>query len=94
MHRQDGTSGSDQDYYTSPAGTTWQDWHTYVIEWRAGVSCEFFLDGVSIGKSTARVPATPMHLVMQFETQLTAEKPAASTSGYVEIDYLTVSVPS
>ena len=94
MHRQDGTSGSDQDYYSSPAGTTWQDWHTYVIEWRAGVSCEFFIDGTSIGKSTSRVPETPMHLVAQFETQLTQVKPDPSVSGYVEVDYLTVWVPS
>ena len=58
------------------------------------MSCEFFLDGVSIGKSTSRVPETPMHLVLQFETQLTQVKPDPSVSGYVEVDHLTLWVPA
>lgn len=90
MHRQDGTSGSDQEYVLSPAGTSWQDWHTYVIDWKAGEACEFLIDGVSVALWTERVPETPMHLVMQFETQLTQAKPDPSVSGFVEIDYIRV----
>lgn len=91
MHRQDATTGGDQDYYRAPAGTTWQDWHTYVTEWKPGVSAEFFIDGKSIGKSTNRVPNTAMHLVMQFETALGgAPVPDPSVSGHVQIDRLAV----
>ena len=90
MHRQGATTGSDQDWYPAPAGTSWQDWHTYAIEWVSGTSAEFFIDGTSIGKSTSRVPNTPMHLVMQFETRLTTTPPDPAVNGYVEIDYLKV----
>jgi len=90
MHRQGGTTGGDQDFYPTPAGTSWQDWHTYAIEWVPGVSCEFFLDGVSIGRSTARVPSGPMHLDLQFETQLSGGAPANSVSGHIQIDYVRV----
>jgi hypothetical protein len=90
MHRQGATSGSDQDWYFTPSGTNWQTWHTYVIEWVPGVRCQFFLDGVSIGKSTYRVPKTAMHLNMQFETQVSGGAPSNSVSGHIQIDRLAV----
>jgi len=64
MHRQNGTSGSDQDGYTSSA--RFPDWHTAVIEWKPNF-CRFILDGNILGTSTSRVPNTPMHWVLQCE---------------------------
>lgn len=91
MHRQNGTSGGDQDWYGTSARHT--DWHTYAIRWIDGVSCEFFVDGVSIGKSTSRVPNTPMRWQFQFETSLSGIVPSASTSGNVQLDYVLIAVP-
>lgn len=90
MHRQGATTVNDQDTYTSLTGTTWQQWHTYVLEWVPGVSAAFYEDGTLIGRSTSRVPAGPMHWVLQFETSLSTV-PAAATQGNVQIDYLQVS---
>jgi hypothetical protein len=90
MHRMGASSPSDQDVYFTPAATSWQDWHTYVMEWRPGVSVEFFLDGVSIGKSTRRVPSTPMHFNLQFETQLSGGAPADHVSGHVQVDRVAI----
>ena len=90
MHRQGATASNDQDWYPAPAGTSWQDWHTYAIDWQPGVSAEFFIDGRSIGKSTSRVPNTAMHLVMQFETNLDGYVPDPAVAGRVQIDYLRV----
>jgi hypothetical protein len=94
VHWEDGTWGGDQTIFSYPTGTSWQDWHTVTMEWVDGTYVELFLDGVSIGRTTYRIPNTPMHLVMQFETQLTSTKPDPAVSGYVEIDYLRVWVPN
>jgi hypothetical protein len=85
MHRWAATSGSDQDAYSTSAHYT--DWHTAVIEWVPG-RCEFFIDGVSIGKSTSRVPSGPMHWVIQSETDTGGTIPTAPAS--IEIDWLAV----
>jgi hypothetical protein len=90
MHRQGASSPSDQDYYFTPSTTWFQDWHTYVIEWIPGKSCEFFLDGKSIGRSTYRVPNSAMHLNLQFETSIRNGEPADSTTGHIQIDRLAV----
>lgn len=92
MHRQGGTWGGDQDAYSTTAKHV--DWHTYRIEWIDGVSAQFFVDGVSIGKSTSRVPNTPMRWQFQFETSLSGIIPDPATSGYVEIDYFKIWVPA
>jgi beta-glucanase (GH16 family) len=42
MHRQNGSSGGDQDGYKTSA--KFPDWHTAVIEWKPN-SCKFILDG-------------------------------------------------
>lgn len=94
MHRQNATASNDQDYYNSPLGTNWQDWHEYTIEWVAATSCKFYIDGVLIGASTARVPAGPMHLVLQFETNLSGLAVDPATDGFVEIDWLKIWVPA
>jgi cell division septation protein DedD len=90
MHYQGATSSSDQAYWFSPSTTRFQDWHTYVIEWIPGKSCEFFMDGKSIGRSTTRVPSTAMHLNLQFETSILNGEPADTTSGHIQIDRLAV----
>jgi hypothetical protein len=85
MHRQGATSGSDQDAFSTQA--RYPDWHTAVIEWQPG-SCEFFLDGVSIGRSTTRVPTTPMRWVIQTETALDGTVPSNAAAGHVLIDWV------
>lgn len=42
------------------------------------------------GGSTARIPNTPMHWVLQTETALGGTVPANSTAGNVEIDWVVV----
>ena len=83
MHRQGATSGSDQDAYST--GVTFADWHTAVVEWTPA-RCEFFLDGVSIGRATSRIPNTPMHWVIQSETALDGSTPASEAA--MQIDWL------
>jgi len=85
MHRQNATSGGDQDAYSTSA--RYDVWHTAVIEWTP-TRCEFFLDGASIGKATSRIPNTPMHWVIQSETALDGSIPAALAT--IEIDKLSV----
>jgi beta-glucanase (GH16 family) len=83
MHRQNGTSGSDQDHFGST--TTLKEWHTYAMEWKPS-SCEFFIDGKSIGKSTSRIPNTPMRFVCQNETELNSTYPARTAVARVYIE--------
>jgi hypothetical protein len=91
MHRQNGTSGGDQDYYGSSARYT--SWHTAIIEWSAD-RCNFILDGNSIGTSTNRIPNTSMHWVLQTETGLGGTAPADTTAGHVLIDWVAVWAPA
>jgi hypothetical protein len=87
MHRQNGVNGADQDAYTTRKRFT--AWHTAVLEWTPE-SVSFFLDGELIGKSTKRIPNTPMRFGLQAETDLSDEKPPASATGFVEVDYVKV----
>jgi hypothetical protein len=91
MHRQGATTGSDQDWYAT--GANYGSWHTAVIEWLP-TRCTFILDGKVIGNSTSRVPNTPMHWVLQTETQLSGGAPADSASGHVYIDWVAVYSPA
>lgn len=91
MHRQNATSGSDQDGFST--GTTYTGWHTFVIEWMPN-RCEFFIDGTSIGAATSRVPNTPMRYVVQNETALDGSVPSNSVQGHVYIDYIRVWEPA
>ncbi|RKH37379.1 family 16 glycosylhydrolase [Corallococcus sicarius] len=90
MHRQNGTSGGDQDAVSTTARYT--SWHTAVIEWTPG-RCRFLLDGVVILDKTSRVPSTPMHWVLQTETDLSGTAPSSTAAGNVQIDWVAVWVP-
>ena len=86
MHRQGGTSGGDQDAFSTNARFT--DWHTATLEWLPN-KVVFMLDGQVIGTSTSRIPNTPMHWVLQTETKLDGTVPN-DTSGNVQIDRVSV----
>jgi hypothetical protein len=90
MHHQDGTSSSDQDAY--PTNARYSSWHTAVIEWLP-TRVTFILDGNVIGNSTARIPNTPMHWVIQTETALGGSVPSDSIAGNVQIDWVAVYSP-
>lgn len=85
MHRMNATQGSDQDAF--PTNQGFNAWHTAVIEWTPS-SVTFILDGTVIGRSTSRIPSTPMHWVLQTETSLTSAYPPPSIQGHVQIDWV------
>lgn len=66
-------------------------WHTTVIEWKPNL-VEFFLDGVKVYSSTVGVPNTPMHFVLQNETQMNngAPLPAPTAAANVQVDWIQI----
>lgn len=89
-HRQDATTGSDQDSRNS--GVIYADsahtWHTGKIVWKPNF-LEFWLDGVRLGATiTSRVDAQPMHWVFQTETQLSGGPPPIGSDGHMQIDWI------
>jgi hypothetical protein len=91
MHRQGASSGSDQDVRNTTA--RYPDWHTALIEWVAGVSCAFYLDGQLLAPAiTSRVPSTPMRHILQTETNISATPPPDGAQGHVLVDWITVGV--
>jgi chitodextrinase len=91
MHHQGATSGGDQDAFCSQ--TRYTGWHTAVTEWTPS-SVKFYLDGTLLGNSTSRIPNTPMHWVLQTETQLSSTAPDNSTQGHVYVDWAAVYRPA
>jgi hypothetical protein len=91
-HRQNGTSGGDQDAYETDVAYA-GPWHVVTIEWKPN-DLRFILDGVTIGHSTSRVPNTPMHWVLQTETDVDGAAPAASAQGHVQVDWVAVYTPA
>lgn len=85
MHRQNATSGSDQDAYST--GATFASCHTAVTEW-GPTQTRFLLDGAVIGTSTSRIPNTPMHLVVQSETVLDGTIPTQTAK--TTLDWIAV----
>ena len=85
-HRGDPTS---QEAYDT--GDTYAGWHTATIEWTQQ-AVTFYVDGQEIGSSTnaGTIPDTPMHLVLQTETQLTGGAPSDSAAGHVYIAWVVV----
>lgn len=71
MHRQGATVGSDQDAFCTNVPFS-GGWHTATTEWVSNGTTNsyvsFVLDGVEIGRSTSRIPNTPMRYVLQSET--------------------------
>ncbi|NUP58383.1 MAG: glycoside hydrolase family 16 protein [Pseudarthrobacter sp.] len=63
-------------------------WHTATTEWSPG-RVEFFLDGSSIGVSTAAIPDTPMHYMLQTESCLPA-CPDPAASGHLYVDWVAI----
>jgi Glycosyl hydrolases family 16 len=90
VHHQGATSGSDQTRIPSSGSAGgYAPWHEATIEWSPG-KVEFFLDGASIGATTARVPATSMHWVLQSETEVTATPTPDTSTAVIEIDWVSV----
>ena len=86
VHFQDATRRDDQ--YASQTSVDISDWHTYTIEWSPDLVV-FLLDGIEVGRTTERVPNSPMHWVLQTETSIKKATPADS-SGTLEIDWVSV----
>ena len=82
-------AGANGDSTAYPTRATYRKWHTAVIVWTPG-RCRFILDGKQIGVDRQRIPDTPMHWVLQTETQLSGGPPAADASGHVYIDWVAV----
>jgi hypothetical protein len=88
MHRQDATAANDQDAFFSGIDVT-SGWHTAVIEW-TDESVRFILDDALLGESIGRIPDTPMHWVIQTETNLDGYEPDDGVAGHVQIDWVAV----
>lgn len=89
------TSGKFQDYYDS--GVAIQQWRTYTIEWNPKAAtpyAKFYLDGKLIGHSTKYVPTITMTYIMQNETALGSETLPPPAQGHVQIDWITIDLPS
>ena len=91
LHHQFGTSGLDVElfatsstYFTGTVATT---------EWVKD-RVTFYLDGRKVGESFTRVPSTPMHWVLQTETNLDGRPVLASSQGNVQIDWVSVWKPA
>ncbi len=71
----------------TPANDT--GWHTATIDWAPG-SLTTWLDGTRLGTFTAGVPTTSFHLVFQIETNLYGSAPAPTTTGHIQLDWVTM----
>jgi len=87
VHRTDAI-GIDQSSFN--VSSDMSAWHNVVIEWSPNLVV-FLLDGVEVGRTSERVPATAMHWVLQTETamDLTAA-PSATVAGDVQLDWVAV----
>ncbi len=90
VHHQGATVNNDQDYYLTSA--TYNSWHTAIITRMPGY-ISFSLDGNVIGTSTSRLPATPMHWILQSETSTYGTFPTTSPSGWIQIAWVTAYAP-
>lgn len=88
MHRQNGTSGGDQDGYRVD-NSTYEIWHTAVTEWTPDY-VSFQLDGVEIGRSTNRIPEGSMHWILQAETRIGGGPPPPETEANIQVDWVAV----
>jgi hypothetical protein len=86
MHRQEGTSGGDQDVFHTKTG--YGEWNTASIEWMPG-RINFILNGKLVGCSDERIPNTPMRWTVQTESCL-GGCPSKNAKGKLEIDWMTM----
>ena len=66
-------------------------WHTTTVDWTKD-KLVFYIDGKVVASTTSNVPTKPLHWVLQ--TSTTHQKPDASTSGHVLIDWMTIYQPA
>jgi Glycosyl hydrolases family 16 len=93
MHPQGAIRGSQQDAYATRARFT--SWHTATIDWTRS-HCRFILDGKVIGTSSAGIPATPLHWVLQVNANgggLPGLPPSTKTAGIIQIAWVTAYAP-
>jgi chitodextrinase len=91
MHWQNATASGEQDFYTSALNP--HAWHTYTIEWLS-TGCAFYVDGGLIGRSTQRIPDTPMHWVLQTGTSFGEPTPSNGAAGHLQIDWAVAYAPA
>lgn len=85
MHFQGASSGSDQDRFPTDSG--FAAWHTAVIEWTPE-SVLFILDDHVVGRSTQRIPNTPMRWTLQIERCLDRCEAPTDAEGHVQVDWV------
>jgi len=91
LHHQEGTSLNDQVGFASTV--TLQQWHTATLTWLpTGVT--FQIDGQVIGTAYARIPNTPMHMIIQAETAIGGPVPTPTEAADIQIDWLTIYTPA
>jgi hypothetical protein len=88
VHHQDATAGNDQDAFFAGVGVS-GGWHTAVTEWTQD-AVQFMLDDEVLGKSTTRIPDTPMHWVLEATTNLDGYEPDDVVTGHIQIDWVAV----
>jgi Glycosyl hydrolases family 16 len=83
--------GDPQESTTDPTHAKYTSWHTAIIEWTPQ-SVSYILDRKVIGRETdkAYIPTTPMHWVLQTETELGDQPPSDQAQGNVQIDWVAV----
>ena len=86
VHHQNATRGDDQDYFIKELDL--REWHTYTFEWSPDLVVAY-VDGVEIGRTSERIPRTPMHWVIQTETSPRFET-LSSTRGKIMLDWVAV----
>lgn len=86
VHHQDATDRTDQ--YWSKSDVDVREWHTYTIEWSPDL-VTFMIDGDTVGRTTERIPRSPMRFTLQTETSLRAPTPDWAR-GVVEIDWISI----
>jgi beta-glucanase (GH16 family) len=87
--------GNPQSHDAYSTSAYYNTWHTAVLQWTPS-AVTFTLDGQVIGESTntSVIPSTPMHWVLQTETQLWGGPPSDSAAGNVEIAWVTAYAPA
>jgi hypothetical protein len=71
------------------------DWHEYRMHVKPGQFVDFILDGVTVLHATSGVTTDTSYWVFQTETYLAGQTiPEPDNQGHIEIDWLTIDLPS